>query len=93
MVLYHHFTDGTSFIPYLNFASGNKDQVSIESDWDEKEYCLHWPDGKSSIHLIQKRLLWTLALGHWKAIDWAYESDRQTIASQCPVANAQSNLF
>ena len=61
---------------------------------------LHWPDGKSSIHLIQKRLLWALAIGHWKAIGWAYEnnemlclSDRQTIASQCPVANAQSNFF
>ena len=39
MVLYHHFTNGTSFIPYLNFASGNNEQVSIESDWDEKEYC------------------------------------------------------
>ena len=39
MVLYHHFTNGTSFTPYLNFASGNKDQVSVESDWDEKEYC------------------------------------------------------
>ena len=36
MVLYHHFTNGTSFIPYLNFASGNKDQVSIESDWDKR---------------------------------------------------------
>ena len=53
-----------------------------------------------NIHLIQKRLLWALAIGHWEAIVWAYEnnemlcfSDRQTIASHCPIANAQSNLF
>ena len=52
------------------------------------------------IHLIQKRLLWALGIGHWQAIVWAYEnnevlclSDRQTIAFQCPIANAQSNLF
>ena len=51
------------------------------------------------IHLIQKRLLWALVFGHWEAIDWAYEnnemlclSDRQTIASQCPITNAQSKI-
>ena len=45
-------------------------------------------------------LLWALAIGHWEDIVWAYKnnemlclSDRQTIASQCPIANAQSNLF
>ena len=53
-----------------------------------------------NIHLIEKRLLWALAIGHWAAIVWAYGnnemlclSDRQTIASQYPIANAQSNLF
>ena len=52
------------------------------------------------IHLIQKRLLWALAIGHWEAIVWrslkqsiSLFSYAQTIASQCPTANAQSNLF
>jgi len=41
-----------------------------------------------------------LAIGHWEAIVWAYGknemlclSDRQTVASQYPIANDQSNLF
>ena len=52
------------------------------------------------IHLIQKRFLWALAIGHWEAIFWrslkqsiSLFSYSQTIASQCPIANAQSNLF
>ena len=52
------------------------------------------------IHLIQKRLLWSLAIGLWEAIVWrslkqsiSLFSYAQTIASQCAIANAQSNLF
>ena len=52
------------------------------------------------IHLIQKRLLWVLGIGHWEAIVWrslkqsiSLFSYAQTIASQCPITNAQSNLY
>ena len=60
--------------------------------------CKHWRH--DLIHLIQKRLLWALAIGHWEAIVWrslkqsiSLFSYAQTIASQYPIANFQSNLF
>ena len=43
---------------------------------------------------------WALATGHWEAIVWrslkqsiSLFSYAQTIAFQCPIPNAQSNLF
>ena len=55
----------------------------------------------SCIHLIQKGCFghWQLGIGNWtfghtKTInEMLYLSDRQTIASQCLIANAQSDLF
>ena len=55
---------------------------------------------KNRIYLIQERLLWQFIIGNWELGVWAYEnnamlclSDRQTIASQCAITNAQSNLY
>ena len=41
---------------------------------------------KNGIHLIQKRLLWALAIGYWEAIVWQSLKFlyAQTIAFQCP---------
>ena len=52
------------------------------------------------IDLIKKRLLRTLAIGYWGAIVWrslkqsiSSFSYEQTIASKCPITNAQSSLI
>ena len=58
-----------------------------------------WKQGSTNLYTPNSKKV-ALGIGNWEAIVWAYEnnemlclSDRQTIASQCPIANARSNLF
>ena len=52
------------------------------------------------IHLIQKRLIWALAIGHWETIVWrslkrsiSLFSYAQMPKAQLPMTNCQSNFY
>ncbi|MCV6631712.1 MAG: hypothetical protein OIF50_17840, partial [Flavobacteriaceae bacterium] len=52
------------------------------------------------IHLIQKRLLWALAIGHWETIVWrslkrsnSLFSYAQMPKAQLPMTSCQSNFY
>ena len=54
----------------------------------------------SRVHLIQKRLLWALVIGHWQAIVWrsvkqsiSLFSYAQTPKAKLPMPNCQSNFI
>ena len=65
-------------------------------NWWETKAIVSITSDNMILHLIQKGLLWALAIVHWEATVWANEnnqmlclSDRQTIASQLKMPNSQ----